>query len=78
VVRLARLPLWEAFAKFFGRTRLDLELKGRFGGQVEPQEWFLVPLPVIAEYFEKIRDGSLDKHRYDLNSARLIKLSPGN
>lgn len=26
--------------KFFGKARLDLELKDRFGGQVEPREWF--------------------------------------
>ena len=30
--------------KFFGSARLDLELKDRFGAQVEPREWFLVPL----------------------------------
>ena len=40
--------------KFFGSARLDLELKDRFGGQVEPREWFLVPLPVIEEAIQKL------------------------
>ena len=35
--------------KFFRSARLDLELKDRFGSQVEPQEWFLVPLDAIEE-----------------------------
>ncbi len=36
-----------------------LELKDRSAEQVEPREWFLVPLPVIEEAIEKIKDGSI-------------------
>ncbi len=58
--------------KFFGSARLDLQLKDRFGSQVEPREWFLVPLPVIDEAIQKIKDGTIGDFRYDPESARLI------
>jgi len=58
--------------KFFGRVRLDLELKDRFGSQVEPKEWFLIPLPVIEEAIEKLKDGTIESFRYDPESARLV------
>lgn len=59
--------------KFFGRARLDLELKDRFGSQVEPREWFLVPLPVIDEAIQKIKDGTIGDFRYDPETAQLVK-----
>ena len=58
--------------KFFGSARLDLELKDRFGAQVEPREWFLVPLPVIDEAIEKLKEGTIGGFRYDPETARLV------
>lgn len=57
--------------KFFGSARLDLELKDRFGGQIEPREWFLVPFPAIEEAIQKLKDGTIDRFRYDREAARL-------
>lgn len=57
--------------KIFGSARLDVELKDRFGGLVEPSEWFLVPLAVIDEAIEKIKDGTISNFRYDSENARL-------
>jgi len=59
--------------KFFGSARLDLELKDRFGEQVEPREWFLVPLPVIEEAIRMLIDGSIGNFRYDPNAARVVE-----
>jgi hypothetical protein len=59
--------------KFFGSARLDLELKDRFGAQVEPREWFLVPLPVIEEAIEKLKEGSIGSYRYDAETARIVR-----
>ncbi len=64
--------------KFFGSARLDLELKDRFGGQVEPREWFLVPLPVIEEAIQKLKQGSIGNYRYDPATAQIVKLSSIN
>jgi hypothetical protein len=57
--------------KFFGSARLDLGLNDRFGSQVEPREWFFVPLPVIDEAIQKIKDGTIGHFRYDKETARL-------
>ncbi len=58
--------------KFFGSARLDLELKDRFGSQVEPREWFLVPLPVIDEAIQRIKDETIGDFRYAPEAARLV------
>lgn len=60
--------------KFFSKARLDLELKDRFGGQVEPREWFLVPFPVIEEAIQKLMDGTIENFRYDPASARVVEV----
>ena len=58
--------------RFFGSARLDLELKDRFGSQVEPREWFLVPLPVIDDAIQKLMAGTIGDFRYDPETARLV------
>jgi len=58
--------------KFFARARLDLQLKDRFGGEVEPREWYLLPLPVIEEAIGMLREGVIGNHRYDPNAAKIV------
>jgi T5orf172 domain len=60
--------------KFFGSAQLDLELQDRFGTPVKPREWFLVPLEVIEEVIEKIKEGTIDQYRYDRVTASLTRL----
>lgn len=57
--------------KIFASARLDLELRDRFGFQVEPREWFLLPLPVIEEAIKRVMDGTIGDFLYDPKSARL-------
>lgn len=59
--------------KFFASARLDMELKDRFGGQVEPREWFLVPLSAIEEAIGKLKEGSIRNYRYDAETARIVE-----
>lgn len=59
--------------KFFGKARLDLELKDRFGSQVEPREWFLVPLGVIEEAMQKLMEGTISDYQYDPQKASIVK-----
>lgn len=59
--------------KFFSSVRLDMELQDRFGSQVQPREWFLVPLEVIEEAIEKIKAGTIDQFRYDANTGSLMR-----
>lgn len=51
--------------QFFAEARLDVELHDRFGGSVEPREWFLVPLPVIQKAIDLLVNGQLEGKRYD-------------
>ena len=60
--------------KFFSSVRLELELQDRFGTPVKPREWFLVPLEVIEEEVEKIKEGSIAQFRYDPETASLTRL----
>jgi hypothetical protein len=50
-----------------------LTILDRFGQPVKPKEWFLVPLQVIDEAVEKIRDGSITEFSYDPHTAKLAK-----
>ena len=61
--------------RIFGTAQLEIEIQDRFGNPVVPREWFLVPLSVIDEAVEKIRDGSITNYIYDPKQARLIKAS---
>ncbi len=58
--------------RVFNPARLDLEIRDRFGNPVRPREWFLVPLAVIDEAVERIRDGSIVRYQYDASAARLV------
>lgn len=58
--------------KFFASARLDLELRDRFGFEVTPREWFLLPLSVIEKVIEMVQDGNISHYRYDPESARLM------
>lgn len=57
--------------RIFDPARLTIEVRDRFGNPVTPREWFLVPLFVINEAVEKIRDGTITDYFYDQESASL-------
>ena len=69
---LNRTRLENIFHRLFGAAQLDLTIEDRFGNPVKPREWFLVPLHVIDEAVERIRDGSITDVVYDLRTAQLI------
>ncbi|WP_339081076.1 GIY-YIG nuclease family protein [Pseudomonas sp. TMP9] len=69
---LNRTRLENIFHRLFGAAQLDLTIEDRFGNPVKPREWFLVPLHVINEAVERIRDGSITNFAYDPQTARLV------
>lgn len=69
---LNRVRLENIFHRLFGAAQLDLTIEDRFGHPVKPREWFLVPLHVIDEAVQCIRDGSIADVVYDPKSARLV------
>lgn len=70
---LGRTKLENLIHRIFEPARLDIEIKDRFGNPVIPREWFLVPLFVIDDAVEKIKDGTITGYLYDPSSARLVK-----
>jgi T5orf172 domain len=68
-----RTKLENLIHRIFGPARLDIEIKDRFGKPVIPREWFLVPLFVIDEVVEKIRDGTISNFTYDPKLASLVE-----
>jgi hypothetical protein len=58
--------------KVFAAAQLDLTIPDRFGHMVKPREWFAVPLEVIDEAVERIRDRSITGYRYSPSDGRLI------
>jgi hypothetical protein len=72
LANINRKGLEALLQRFFASARLDLNFKDRFGSNVEPREWFLVPLPVIDEAIQKIKDGTIGNFRYDPETASLV------
>jgi len=66
-----RTKLEKLIHRFFERAQLDVQIKDRFGQPVTPREWFLVPLFVIDEMVEKIKDGTIGDYEYDVMNAKL-------
>lgn len=75
LVNINRARLEFLIHKVFGSARLEIEIKDRFGHPVSPREWFLVPLFVIDEAIEKIRDGTITSYRYDPERAELVSVA---
>ena len=66
-----RTKLENLIHRIFEPARLDIEIIDRFGKPVVPREWFLVPLFVIDEAVERIKDGTIAKYVYDPHGACL-------
>lgn len=67
-----RIKLENLIHRVFGRARLDIEIKDRFGNPVIPREWFLVPVFAVNEAIERIKDGTITEYIYDPQTARLV------
>ncbi|WP_306259550.1 GIY-YIG nuclease family protein [Pararhizobium sp. IMCC21322] len=68
-----RTKLENLIHRIFEPARLEIEIMDRFGRPVTPREWFLVPLFVIDEAVERIKDGTISGYRYDADSATLLR-----
>jgi hypothetical protein len=71
-----RVKLENIIHRVFDPAQLDIEIKDRFGNPVRPREWFLVPLFVLNEAIERIKDGTITRYVYDPTAASLVKVHP--
>jgi hypothetical protein len=60
--------------RIFGVAQIEIEIPDRFGKNVRPKEWFLVPLHVIKEGIDRIVDGSIERYKYDPMSGKFLEL----
>jgi len=67
-----RITLENLIHRIFDPARLDIEIKDRFGQPVTAREWFLVPLFVVDEAVERIKDGTITSYVYDPKAAALV------
>jgi hypothetical protein len=68
-----RTKLENLLHRFFDSARLNIKITDRFGNPINPREWFMVPLFIIDEVVEKIKDGTLSKYQYDPEKVKLVK-----
>jgi hypothetical protein len=73
LANINRTKLENLIHRIFDPARLDIEIKDRFGNPVIPREWFLVPLFVIDEAVERIKNGTITEYSYDPAAARLAR-----
>ncbi len=69
---LNRTRLENIIHRIFSTAQIDVTIEDRFGQPVKPKEWFLVPLHVIDEAVQRIRDGSIAQVTYDPKAAQLV------
>lgn len=67
-----RTKLENLIHRVFEPARLDIEIRDRFGNPVTPREWFLVPLFVIDEAVERIKNGTITDYIYNADRAKLV------
>lgn len=73
LANIKRHKLENLIQSFFKNAKLDIDIKDRFGKPVNPKEWFLVPIFIIDDVVERIKEGNIDDYYYDVQSARLLK-----
>ena len=71
LANINRTKLENIIHRFFGAAKLDIEIMDRFGKPVKAREWFLVPVFIIDEMVEKIKDGTVSSYYYDPALAEL-------
>lgn len=71
-----RVKLENVIHRVFDPVQLDIEIRDRFGNPVRPREWFLIPVFVVDEVVERIKDGTITQYLYDPAAARLVKAAP--
>lgn len=68
-----RTKLENLLHRFFEDARLNVNIVDRFGTPVVPREWFLVPLFIIDDVVDKLKEGTLSDYYYDAKSVKLIR-----
>ncbi|WP_298219943.1 GIY-YIG nuclease family protein [Halothiobacillus sp.] len=66
-----RTKLEHLFHRLFAAAQIDISIEDRFGQEVKPREWFLVPLQVIDEAVNLITNNELENTVFNPETARI-------
>lgn len=64
--------LEQLIQRFFGNSRLDIEIYDGNEKLHRPREWFIAPLSVIEEAIELIISGEIVNYRYDEYEEKIV------
>jgi hypothetical protein len=70
-----RYKLENLLHRVLAAARLDVTIEDRFGHPVQPKEWYLVPLAVIDEVVDRIKNGTIADYTYEPKEAALLRTS---
>jgi len=68
-----RVKMENLFHRIFSGSQIDISIDDRFGNPVKPREWFLVPLQVIDEAVQRVKDGTIADVVYDVKTAKFVE-----
>jgi hypothetical protein len=74
LANVRRFKLENTIDRVFAAAQLQMHIPDRFGRHVQPQEWFLIPLPVLDQVIDRIRDESITDYVYDPTLGSLRKV----
>ena len=74
LVDINRSKLEKIFHRLFSAVQIDLAIEDRFGKEVKPREWFLVPLQVIDQAVNYIQHNTITDYQYNPASAKLERI----
>ena len=59
--------------RFFGGSRLNVEMTDNKGSAYTPKEWFIAPILIIEKVVELIINGEIINYRYDEDKELIIR-----
>lgn len=59
---------------FFAKRKMEIEVIDKSGKKVKPDEWFSVPINIIHQAIDLIRNNNLAGHRYDETKNIIYKI----
>ena len=57
---------------FFREAQADIQIPDRFGNMVKPKEWFFLPLELIKQAVDLIRNNNIAEYQYDATNVKII------
>jgi hypothetical protein len=57
---------------FFREAQADIQIPDRFGNLVRPKEWFFLPLELVKQVADLIRNNKIADYQYDATNVKII------